>query len=270
MSEEVEEAGGALVEAPLLGAPVLPSECDFTEEELLERIKNNEPILSAEEYLARVKLEAKSLPPVVKARKVTEASTTKTTENSSRGATKKRVAGSKWLVPKKIQRITTMELDYGKRDAIREAFLSAREELSGWESRFQEDESKRSQLKKVDFPESFERVQWMEFCSKTPPLLHVTLQLDSVAAIRGVKHITRAIELDSALDHQRASWLFALLARMDVPFTDDVAWTLKKLLRLLATTSIRDDESTEAKETAPTLLIRCLLEEVFKQADADD
>jgi len=173
---------------------------------------------------------------------------------------------SNWLAPEKIPRLV---IDAEKRAALHEGFKQAREVLSCWESKLQKNEQKRKEWLLVEFPTSLERIQWMEFCLKVPPLLHVLLQMENVAVTRGIKHITKAIELDlNTLDHRCSAWLFALLARLDTPFTDDVAWTLKKLLRLsvgsISSNSSEEDDSIELK---PAIVIQCLVEDFFGQAD---
>jgi hypothetical protein len=254
-AEEETEAEQAFIQAPNLGEQVLPADCKYSAVELRSRIEQDVPAESAVEYLARVALEAEAIPAIV--------SSTISQESHRPKAKRARRGSGKWTVPEAVPALKALE--QSKQQAINENFEHCRALLLSFEEAFVADESKRKRLIKVDFPRSLERIQWMEFIQETAPLMHVLLQLDNNGVIRGLRHLTKQIEQDARVDDTRASWLFALLSRLDVPFTDDVATTLKRLIRLLILPS--EEPSANSGELDPRSLIRFILQDSFRLSD---
>lgn len=247
----------------IIGEPVLSFECKFSDAELRDRMEKEISPEDANEYLARVRLQDRNIPKVVIAVNLQEDHLTQRKN--------KRKSHQKWVPPEKIPKIESVSKE--RREALYEHFIYMRDYLRHWEDKFIVSEKHRQKLMKVEFPDSLERIQWIEFCMKVPPLLHVLMQMDNVTVVRCLKHFAKAIDLDKEINHQKSAWIFALLARLEIPYTDDVASSLKSLLRETSRISTYDDISKRNKnddeEMFPKQVVCCLLEDFYKLADDD-
>lgn len=219
----------------------LPHTCGLSSKELRERMLLGIPPDTPEEYLARGLLEANALPNTVVFSPAAPAPPPKRPSPS-------------WAVPAPIAKIRIPVGQEERFDNVLASFQLARAEVLQWDSQPE------LELLPVQFPQSPERTQWIEFFSQTPPLLHVVLRLSHVEVTRSLRHYTKAFSLDPAMlaQHEHASWVFALLAKLSVPYTDDVASCLSSLLRLVSLnqTSVND-------ELQPAQVLYFVLERFF-------
>lgn len=239
---------------------LLPSYCGLSEEELKQRMESNQPPDTPEEYLARVVLQDKSAPCIVSACSIA----IKPQQEQKRPTTR-----SNWMIPTQPAKMTIpIELET-RFDSLLKEFIRIRNELEYWEIRLVdtgiEERRNGSMFHRVEFPVSLERMQWIDFFTNTMPLMHVLLQMDNVDVVRGLKHYAKAFSLSEELlaEAKHSAWVFALLARLDVPYTDDVASSLAQMLRTVASSSSSNDLISNDDELAPGAVIRFLLERYF-------
>jgi len=260
--EEDDESGFA----PPLGAPVLSSACAYSPEELLERMRAMVEPASAEEYLARVRLESAVLPGVVRV-----------APPPPLPPAKRR--SLEWSAPQPVAkpRSSAFEFSASDRDMVLEVASRARDALAGWETRMQSNAALAQSLTPAGFPQRQERLQWMEFMfggsaeqPGTPPLLHVVLQMDHVVTVRVLRCLVRACELDGVLDERRAAWIFALLVRLDGDaVTVEVAAVLSSAHRVACQhRALIADAGDELLAAVNVLIV--LLEDWFGQGGDDD
>lgn len=263
----------SFIEIPL-GAPILAATCEFSDDRVRMRMQQGVPIASAEEYLVRIRLESERIPEIVSAKHL---------PTSLKRPRVRRVRDS-WKIPAQIPRIVLPENEKERVQRCMDTFCDARDLIGQWEDVFTQNEDIRSsRLNPPRFPDVQERTQWIEYCDQNPPLLHIVLQMSNIHTIRSIRHLSRHFELSlqecpdgNGLTHPLAAWTFALLARVEVPYTDDVGSLLRKLLRLIVTacdirarsepTWWRDDHTGELN---PMVLVRLLLENAFQVGDED-
>lgn len=264
--ENQEEESGF---APPLGAPVLSSACAYSSEELLERVRAMVEPASAEEYLARVRLESLVLPCVVRV-------------EPPPLPRSKRARSVEWSVPHPVAkpRSSAFEFSASERDVVLEVASRARDAVAGWDVRVQSDAALAKSLAPAGFPQRQERLQWMEYMfggnaeqpalAGTPPLLHVVLQMDHVITVRVLRCLVRACELDGVFDERRAAWMFALLIRLDGDaITVEVAAVLSSAHRVACQHRAHVADADDELLPALNVLI-VLLEDWFGQGDDDD
>jgi len=264
-----------LLSVPPAGAPVLPSSCAIPDADILARMAAGLDPDSAEEFLARTRLEASRLPAVVLAPR------SRFLDNDDLvGRKRARKVPADWAVPIAAPkpRSAEFEFDDAQRDIAIEAFYRARSVLENWELHFGLNPALKGKLKTVEFPTRQERLQWMEFCLGnemdsygTPPLLHVLLQMDHVVSVRVLRCMTKACELDGVFSDRRIAWMFALLSRIDDEAATVEVMAMFSNLHRLACRSRANYKGHPDDELLKGLnVLIVILEDYFGQGEVDD
>lgn len=275
---------------------LLPSECEYSDDELRERLKLGIPPDSGFEYVARTRILSQQVPHVVVCSEEVRVRILQSTSVSS-----------VYQPPPPVDSLAILTR-HASLQSIEDScstFLQVRTYLSqlasflyeedftpirggrlaAVSSSYAEGDDAPTEVEEttspsaydvyilprlVTFPTSKERLQWIEFLfglegqgGGTAPLTHVLLQMDHVTIVRALKHVVRDAAGRAGLDDRRAAWLYALLSRLEPPFTDDMDAILRDLYRMCAKLCGGDGE--EGIESA--LAILCLLHGVFRQFD---
>jgi survival of motor neuron protein-interacting protein 1 len=201
---------------------VLPVDCALSAEELRARVAAGVPPDSADEFLARVRLEAAGLPQVTRAAAI-----------DPRAYDARRTPYMPRLAPV-APAPPGMEPSADCRQGFLASFAETRQYVARWLAR--------GSLERAPaLPGPRQDGEWHHFCfgaadaggasgGGSPPALRIMLHLDAVATAALLKrHVVwlKSRQLSSA----RAAWLFALLARLDEPIEASTAALLRRLLR---------------------------------------
>lgn len=124
-----------------------------------------------------------------------------------------------------------------------------------------------------DFPEPKNSEAWRTFCCSAPPSESDVLRLDHVGLVRVLANLTvpfcstvsRSKPQVSQLERQ-SQWLYALLAKLDLPLDADTSANLRELLRAycIARASL---DSPQNPALPHINIIITILAKVFKQQE---
>lgn len=215
-------AGGPAPDGPGVrkdGKGALPVACSLSRAELLERMRNDVPPADADEYLARVRLEAREMPKVSRV----DAETLKQIKASEGklGPARPLMQAKPMLKP---QAGTTPSGKWRK-DVVF-AFMQLRQFVLRWEDRAALGAA--LQGPEPSLPEKGERQKWQALCASQDPTVKFVMEVDQQLAGRLIKDFAL---LDAPMDARLASWMYALLARIEKPLGVGMEAHMRALLR---------------------------------------
>jgi len=183
------------------------------------------PPASAEEYLLRVRLEAEGIPNIVVATKRPKfcAQKRRCVEPPQKGQAEEVPT---WHTTEKSE--ACLRPNRAWQTDLLESFTSMRKYLQNWEKR-------KNPGKRLCLPDKEDDESWRKFCFEGtghPPTTSLLLQLDEVTCQALFEHhVSWLVEADKpALYTHQSVWLFALLARIDMPLTPDAEASVRSLL----------------------------------------
>ncbi|ETO23216.1 hypothetical protein RFI_13969 [Reticulomyxa filosa] len=226
----------------------------------LSNVDMNQPATNAQEYLARVRKEAKALPDIIRApTTIAVASKPKSVAPAYENASVNGTISLEW----KAKFVVHFK---GLREQL--LYLKNKGSLNKWKDMPFDELKDNNKKTKQD--------QWLELIEsqKVLPKLSIVLKLDTVTLI----HISTALmqECSSDISEQKLSsytcaWLYAILLLVEQPFLSDWISDLRIFGRELA--QLRNDilkaqkfdniQTVVALSTANMFL--CIIEDIFKQ-----
>mmetsp|Transcript_5806 Transcript_5806/g.6694 ORF Transcript_5806/g.6694 Transcript_5806/m.6694 type:complete len:282 (+) Transcript_5806:53-898(+) len=274
----------------------LPVTCKISDETLLSRIKEGIPPESAEEYLARVKLEASLLPTVLKATSIEPEETSEKSKDQPPCTESSNKSPEAWIEPgpswrknllREFNSLREYLYQWGKQTSVlveegeisiphipkRRDGVSWYQLCFGTESNIPEYYKKiyRKDLKKQgsDIPLSTRSKTSLSLTPDgSPPLAQLVLHIDHGTVERLIKDHTWSLVYGEPFPTHKALWLFALLCRLEKPVTGDMAADLTRLLRFCHSQrqEIKLPLSDIKKEQLINYnLIICIVEDYFQQ-----